>query len=212
MVRVNLIPASVQSTRIRRAHIGRWCVAGAAAVAALAIALGLEVAQRTIAKNLRAEQMQVQAGLEELRKDLRVTSAQAKRARLRLERAIALRAKRAWSGMVALIAEQMPKDCWLVSLATDPTTPSASPTLSRVRGTPPIRNGQRTSGSGPDTLVIDAPRKLDLVGYAPQAAQPHQFVTALKRTGVFTRVSLERSQREPVLDGSYFRFELSCEW
>ena len=61
-------------------------------------------------------------------------------------------------------------------------------------------------------VTIEAPRKLRIAGYAPVAAHPYDIVSSLKETDVFASVALERSEREPVLDGSYFRFELVCEW
>ena len=61
-------------------------------------------------------------------------------------------------------------------------------------------------------MIIEVPRKLKIVGYATTPAEPHAFVTALKDSGVFTNVALERLLREPMLDGFYFRFELDCEW
>ena len=60
--------------------------------------------------------------------------------------------------------------------------------------------------------MIDAPRKLEIVGYAPEAAQPHNFVSALKEKQVFSSVVLRGSQREPMLERSYYRFELVCHW
>ena len=61
-------------------------------------------------------------------------------------------------------------------------------------------------------ITIDAPRRLKIAGYAPDSARPYLFVENLKRTDAFEAVRLDSSQREPVLDGSYYHFELVCEW
>jgi hypothetical protein len=63
-----------------------------------------------------------------------------------------------------------------------------------------------------EAVTIDAPRKMRLAGYATDAAEPHRFVANLKDTAIFSHIALERSQREPKLDGYYFFFELVCEW
>ena len=61
-------------------------------------------------------------------------------------------------------------------------------------------------------MTIDAPRKLRLIGYALNDAQPMEFVTRLKDAQVFQRVTLERSLLETSEEAQRFRFELVCEW
>ncbi len=205
MVLANLIPEEERVARTRRRHLRRWSVSVAVSFAALLMFAGIAWLARNEAATLRATSRQIDEDLERERTELRATSVEAQRVLVEIERAKALRSKRAWSGMVALIASNMPDGAWLTSLATDPVNP---------------QSGARTAVAAPrekddedqPAVTIDAPRKLRVSGYAPDAADPHNFVASLGKAGVFTEVELTRFEREPVLDGFFFRFELICEW
>ena len=205
MVEVNLIPEVVRLTRARRRHITRWVISTVATGAVLAIAFGLDWLDRAEAGQLREESERLQVDLDRSRTVLRAITAQVEQLRLQSERARALQTKRAWSGLIALIGDCMPEGCWLTAIATDPARPAGGPVRAR---SPDPRPDTAKEGA----VIIDAPRKLEIVGYAPQAVQPYDFVSALKDTRVFSNTLLKRSQREPILDGSYYRFELVCEW
>ncbi|MGD2108921.1 MAG: hypothetical protein PVI86_05970 [Phycisphaerae bacterium] len=219
MVSVNLIPASVQVTQRRQRHLKFWSVMGAASITLLSVPLGAEWYQRTQAAELRVEGQSVHKRLVTTRAELRAQTTAANELLLQLKRAKALRAKRAWSGMIGLLEGCMPGGTWLTSVATDPASPSGT---GRAALPPPSASvsaaGRRTSGKDDAakhldvTVTIDAPRKIRIIGYATHAGEPHLFVANLKAAGVFTNVALVRSQREPVLDGYFFLFELVCEW
>lgn len=205
MVGVNLIPKAVQLAQARRRHMNRWGVSILAAAALLAVPSTIDWLQRAEATELRTRNANLQIELAAAGTRLRAQTAQANETLLQLERARALRSKRAWSAMFAMIGRCMPAGCWLTSVATDPATPPAA-----SRGATASRKG--ADEGNPQTIVIEAPRKLRVAGYATDVAEPHGFVANLKDTGVFTDVVLEHSRREPALDGYYFRFELVCEW
>lgn len=206
MVSVNLIPATVQATRARQRHLKLWGVMVMASAALLSVPLGMDWYQSARAVELRRMDESLQDRLVNTRADLRTQTATANELLLQLNRAKALRSKRAWSGLIGLVGRCMPRGCWLTSIATDPGAPV---------GGPHRRQASTSEGLGQDgeaTVTIEAPRKIRLAGYASDAAEPHIFVASLKATEVFSQVTLERSQREPVLDGYYFLFELVCEW
>ena len=205
MVDVNLIPEVVRIAKARRRHSTRWVLSTLATGAVLATAAGLDWLDRAEAGRLRAESEQLQVDLVQERRELRSSTAQVEQLRLQIERARALQTKRAWSGLIALLGDCMPDGCWLTAIATDPARPAGGP----VRARSP---DQRPDTTKEGAVIIDAPRKLEISGYAPQAAQPYDFVSALKETRVFSNAVLRRSQREPILDGPYYRFELVCEW
>ncbi len=207
MTTVNFIPLARRIARTRRRHMKAWAVAATVAAAILAVPTVRQGMQRAEAAHLRTHYDQELAQLQALKIEVRAASDQATNARIRLERAANLRAKRNWSGMVALIAKCLPEGCWLTSLRTDPAAPGAA-AASRRRT--PLGNDKESDAS--KTVTIDAPRKLRIAGYAAAAAEPHAFVAELKNAGVFARVELEHVMREAVLDGSYFRFQLVCEW
>jgi len=205
MVRVNLIPESVRLARTQRRHVRCWSVSIALVVGAVAVCLGIEWLHQVEAAKLHARNDELQSEVKAAHAELKSLTAEADRVLLQIERAKALKSKRAWSGMLAMITSCVSPGSWLTSIATDPAKPPAGGIRSKATQKKDADETQRA-------VIIDAPRKLRITGYAPEAAQPHEVVTNLKNTKVFKRVVLERSQREPILDGSYFRFEVVCEW
>ncbi len=205
MVAVNLIPDSVRRAYQRRRHMKRWAVAASASASLLVACLVIDWLERAEAADLYAQNSQLQGQLESVRADLQAVTQEAENVLSRITRAEALKSKRAWSSIFALVSSCMPSDAWLTSLATDPSRPS-------LRRDHSIAPKPKEGDEEPQAIMIDAPRKLRIFGYAVEAGHPHEFVTNLKRTDAFTRVTLARTQREPVFDGSYFRFELVCEW
>jgi len=207
MVGINLIPEPVQLAQLRRWRLKRWATAILVSLMALALPLGLDWMQQAEAARLRTEDESLRAQLTAIRSQLRSTSAGADEALLQLGRADALRSKRCWSGMLAMIGRRMPAGCWLTSISTDPAAPEGAAAPQRRAASRPA-----TPKAPPEAVVIDAPRKLSLSGYATTASDPHTFVARLKEMGIFTNVELQRVATEPVLNDSYFRFELYCEW
>lgn len=210
MVTINLIPESTRAARARRVWFKRWTLAVSVAALALCGSAGLDWWSRSEAARLRIDSESLRTQLAQERMSLSEVTAELRRVNEQADRAEALRAKRAWSSVLALIAQAMPPGGWIQHVATDPPRPTGAPRPTRWRD---------ASGASPtvpshdnDAVTIDAPRKLRVSAYAPDAADPHRFVTNLKQTFVFRRVALARTQLEPVFDGSYFSFEIVCEW
>ena len=207
MKSVNLIPDALVRGGERRRRTRRWTTLGAAAIGLLMIPVTAESWRQAQAADLRGESRKLTTELTGLRDEAQSLSLESEDVFLQIERAKALRSKRAWSAMLNLLAETMPAGSWLTTVETDPPVPPANapPTVEKTpKGTAPA--------AGPQTIMIEAPRRLRITGYAVDASEPLSFVTALNGTGVFQRVSLERSLREPVQQDSFFRFELICEW
>lgn len=206
MVTINLIPADVRLSMARRRHIRWWVASLTVAASFVLVALVVDWVHLATASELRAQDALLQAELTGIRAELESVTTESNKVLLQIERANGLRDKRAWSGLITLIGSSMPQQCWLSSIATDPQRPAAAAVgRSSKSPRPKKKDSQRA-------ITIDAPRKLRIRGYAPEPAQPLVFVTNLKRTGAFLAVSLESSKREPVLGGSYYRFDLVCEW
>ncbi len=219
MVTVNLIPESIRLAQARRLHIKRWAVCLALSYTVAVIPAVAHWRQHMRVDALRSQNDQLQTDLAATRAELKTTTATANEIFLRIERAKALRSKRAWSSMLALIGDCLPRDCWLTALATDPDVPSAAPNArsqgSGAGGTSPIPDSQ--SPEKQTVVTIDAPRKLRMSGSAVDASLPLSFVARLKESRVFRDVTLERCLREPssAAEGegeSNFRFDLVCEW
>jgi len=128
-----------------------------------------------------------------------------------IQRADALRAKRAWSDLLAVVTSALPATGWLTVISTEPAQPSAVQ-ISHASTQP----GPASSGSanpapkGP--LMIEAPRELRISGYAATPGEPSSFVAGLKSASVFSVVELLQCRQEPVHDGSYYRFDVICKW
>lgn len=206
MIHLNVIPESSLLGQARRRHIVRWTIAAAAAIATVAVPLGLDWLRRSEAAALQTRTDQQYVLLEQVRSELRSLTMEAADLMLQTQRADSLRSKRPWSGLLARIGSCMPDGCWLSSLATDPPVP---PDVAPSTGTS-SRKGP--VGGGDRTIAIDAPRRLKISGYATDPAYPHVFVVNLKEAQLFTQVRLERSARDVSGDARNFQFELACEW
>ena len=202
---MNLIPEGVHQARTGRRHLKRWTVAAVLALTLLAIPAGVDWYSRVRADELNIKARRLAGQLSSMRKQVEGATDAANEAFLQLERANALRAKRSWSSMLAMLGVCMPTECWLISIATDPAVPSGAARVSVV-------NKARKDDQPEEVVTIDAPRKLRLIGYALNDAQPMEFVTRLKDAQVFQRVTLERSLLETSEEAPRFRFELVCEW
>jgi len=215
MTSVNLIPEAVLVAQVRRRHAKGWSLLVLAAGGLSAIPTLLDWSRQAHAAELRGESARLQRELESTRTQLRTTSEEATRVFLEVERANALRSKRAWSAMFALIVSCLPSDCWLASIATDPESPPGGAQPPRPAGVKP------KSGAGErETVTIEAPRKLRMIGYAENDRQSLAFVSNLKESRVFQNVLLERTIRAPDVasgqagaqGGVIYQFEVVCEW
>ncbi len=214
MAGINLIPEAVLVSQAQRRHAKGWLILVLMFAALNVLPLALDWSRRAHAVKLRDESARIQREVVSSRSQLRATSAEATRVFLEVERARALRSKRAWSSMFALIASCMPSECWLVSVATDPETPGGGVAPQRPAAPP------KAAGDEKETVTIEAPRKLRILGYALSDTQPLAMVTNLKESNVFESVLLERALRAPDVapgesakpDGALYQFEIVCEW
>jgi Tfp pilus assembly protein PilN len=159
-----------------------------------------------------------------LRASLRQLTSEVQDASLHLERARALRSKRAWSSLLATIGGALPERCWLTSMATDPASPAPGMRTidAKARGGQPGTTSA-SANAEQKVVLIDGPRALRISGYASDASDPLAFVTHLKETGLFRTVHLESFRSEPTPGvlatrgtargvDAIFRFDVLCEW
>ena len=209
--RINLIPVPLQVERSRKRRLRGWGIAIAVAVAGAVVPVTAQWLQLRRLEEIRATHDQTQSDLAASRMELKSLSAEATDLFLRLERAKALRAKRNWSGMFALLGKSLPEGCWLSSLATDPDVPPPQQAAPKV--TPPSSTTPPSpTPEKPAPLFIEAPRRLRIIGQSVEASGPLAFVLQLKDAGVFRDVVLERSQREVRDAQTSFHFEVVCTW
>ncbi len=176
----------------------------------VAVPVILDWFHRSEIRRLKVKDAQVRNELEQARGDLRSLTGEISQIRLHLERADAVRNKRAWSGVFGILGRIMPEGCWLTSLATDP---AVAPTMAGASCA--LESTPRTAGKNGEkrpVATIEAPRKLRLSGYAGDASLPHRFVKGLKETALFSQVTLQKAIRETTAEGLYYRFDVECEW
>jgi Tfp pilus assembly protein PilN len=207
MTGVNLIPASIRAAQAARRHLKGWGLVVAAALAANALPLVADVVNAARAAELRRERDALSRDVVEVRREADAVTAEAVDSLARLERAKALRSKRAWSAMFTLIGSCMPDGAWLTSVATDPPVPGGAAPARRGPGQLPTAEGQDS-----DTVTIDAPRKLKITGCVRDHALLYTFMGNLKSAQVFTAVEPIRSGEQRVGEVIAVGFELTCEW
>lgn len=219
MVTINLIPEAIQGAQSRRRHAARWAALIVVAMLCTAIPTVTHWRQHSRVEELRVINGHLQTDLVAARAELKRVSSEAADLLLRSERARALREKRSWSSMLALIASCLPAECRLTSLTTDPAAPGVA---SGGQGTrkppaaapspPPVAPAAGASPAKGTPVTVEAPRILRLQGNARQPTQPLEFVAALKDAHVFRDVVLEHAASEGDQRSPQFRFEVRCEW
>lgn len=209
--RANLIPVPLQIERSRKRRTRRWSVVVGMAVAGATVPMAAQWLQVRRLDELRATHDQIQSDLAASRTELKSLSTEANELFLRLERAKALRAKRNWSGMFALLGKALPDGCWLNSMATDPDVPPPQQAVAKVLP-PSVPAPSTPNAEKPAPVFIEAPRRLRIVGKSVEASGPLAFILQLKDAGVFRDVVLEHSQRETSDTQTTFRFEVVCTW
>jgi len=206
MVRINLIPASILARQQRRSHLQRWLVPIACAFTGVLVLLWLTFCQRAKASDIQVKTTQILRQVTASQQQLIGARAKSTQLREKMGRADALRRKRAWTQIIAIVTQSLPTSAWLTSISTDPTVPSKF--RRSTSATVPTNKTKK------DAVVatIDAARKLRLLGYTSHSGEPYDLVRRLKSSGVFESVTLTYARRQDVLEGSYFRFEVVCEW
>jgi Tfp pilus assembly protein PilN len=213
-IRFNLIPPATRLARRRRDHARRWIAAIVAAILLDCIPVASHWWSQREAEGLNGQLTNLVSEISTLRNDTKRLNSTAAELHAQIERAKALRSKRAWSRMLSLVANALPKPCWLITFATEPESPEGAAPQRKEPTPNPASSGEGGKSGEPvaPIVVIEAPRRLKLSGMAREATQPLVFVSALRETGVFKSVALERSLRGNGSDSEVFQFELVCEW
>lgn len=192
MRNVNLIPARRRDARRRRAHL-RWCAVGCAAytlltTTAAAIAWSAWTGEDP---EVRKQIAHVDEEIHRNEQALLESSAtlSARQAMLTAARQIA--GQPDWSYLLALLADKAGSDMVLRSCQLTPASDAAGET----------KNVELHATGG--LLVI-----VRGVAKSPQGAQ--QYVLRLEKTGLFDRVTLVETRREPFLNGEASAFRVDC--
>lgn len=213
MTSINLIPPALMFARARGRSLRIWGASAAVAMVLVGIPCALDQVRAAQAESLREELGVLSVEEASFRRRLAATDREAKHLASQTERAKALRSKRAWSKMLALLGACLPEEAWYTSIATDPVSPLGGRSTQRVASAT-ATPGQRAGRGAPEpkTITIDAPRRLVLKGFALEYKQVYELIGHLKATGVFTEIELLQSGVETNRDVPAVRFELACDW
>jgi hypothetical protein len=203
---INLIPAPRRLAKHRRAHL-RYCAAGCVAWAALS--LGAAVVAHVV---WRAEDPEAAVRLakvtEETQRTERVIAGLRQQltvaqSTLRGNQAIVLQPD--WSILLGLLGQQVGND--IVLKTCNVRQSAARAPAARVAPRPGApRAGEAASGGA----VEPPPFVLEASGMALDHASANQFVLRLEQTGLFSKVSLLDTAREPFFDKNLIAFRLEC--
>ncbi len=217
MIAVNLIPKQQTLTRRRRRHLTRWgIIIGTTGVVAL-VPLASGISAHARAASLSSELRTTQTRYNDVQAELITVTTSIAEVTNQIDAAAALRGKRSWTALIAMIGRVAPEDMWLTSLSTDPAMPGGSRATS---GQMTLGGSARTNvapAASGQRVIIEAPRRLVIQGFSSRQQSILELMRGLKGTGVFDEVTLRSSVQEPSLRGvpvdfDLYRFELVCGW
>lgn len=211
MIGINLIDDSVLASRLRRRCLRRWMVVLLATMGLAIFPVGLEASRRQSMQSLNLEKSMLSSQMESSQAKLSTVALEIRALQAQAARADALRRKRPWSQLLGKVAEVMPEELWLISLATVPSAPAGG-----NRNLVPAAAAKNPStGDGddePQVVTMEAPRALAIEGYALAHKNLYEFMSRLKGTGLFVDISLTRASEEPVMTEKAIRFKIECSW
>lgn len=212
MKSVNLIPAPRQVAKRRRVHLRRcaamcaaWAVLLVVAAVAIRVVWGgdgdaqagdrLAAVSDDIARTERA--------MAETRNQLA-----AAQSTLRAHEAIANQPD--WSILLAVLARKIGDDVVLKGVRVHPAGASASAARTDPRRTTVMAAPGAGGPGGAGGPIAEPPFVLEASGMAKTHAAANRFVLELEKTGLFAKVTLLDTAREPFLVGEAIAFRLEC--
>jgi len=208
---INLIPAPRLAAKRRRAHL--HCCAAACVcwsvlslgVAGLAHAIWREEdpqAAERLAK-VNEEMQRTDRVIAGLRAELAATQST-----LRANQTIATQPD--WSIMLGLLGQQVGDDIVLKSCRVRPSSVARSVAPAARRGVPRAAAPAAADAANVPQPSEPPPFALDVSGMALDHAAANKFLLRLEQTGLFTKVSLLDTAREPFFDKNAVAFRLEC--
>jgi Tfp pilus assembly protein PilN len=199
---LNLIPVTRLEARRRQTATHRWLVGGAAFVALL-IALSVFVQLRWGGEpaDLAQDLSQATAQTEQTRRQLRQLQAELAAVERRLAANRAVTNQPDYAVLLALFARQLDDQVILRSCAFEPI-PIDPPEVSR----------SRDAADDADAADLPPGFSVQASGLAANQRAVSAYVLRLERTGLFHRVRLVNTRREPTNFGSgrAIAFEIEC--
>lgn len=189
---VNLIPARRRDAKRWRAHI-RWCAVGCSAYAVLATAVAGLAWNAWAGEDpaIRQETAHIDEEIHRNQQELTQASAKLSADQQMLSATRQIAGQPDWSLLLTLLAHKTDDQMVLRSCQFRPA--------SDVAGEAKATDNHAAGG----LLII-----ITGVARSPQGAQ--QYVLRLEKTGLFDRVTLVETRREPFLNGEAAGFRVDC--
>lgn len=213
MIGINLIDERVLWARRRRRRLQRWACVLACTLLLGAFPIAVEVSRERQVRTLIRERAEINSRIKQTRTEIADVGVEIRALETQIARSDALQTKRSWAGLFALLAEAMPDDMWLLSIATDPAEPDRND-VDLTDDDPTKRSAVKLRKDESETHVVTliAPRSMVFEGYSLEHRSLYEFMSQLKRTNSFSDVSLTKASEEPVLTGHAVRFDIRCRW
>ncbi len=209
MIAVNLINKSVVAGRRRRRRLRQWFFVLMTSIAVGSVPVWLEYSRRHLVRALTTEKELNEQLIASAQQQTRVLDVEVATIRAQLARANALRAKRTWSGLIATVTSAMPDAIWMTSLATVPSmAPAGDREISPIGKT----RGSNDQNSAASIVTLDAPREMDIQGYALRQKSIYDFVRELESGKMFANVRMTNATEESLPTGKAIRFHVRCSW
>jgi hypothetical protein len=196
MQAVNLIPTFRRDAKQRR-RLLRWCIAGctAYAVAALAAAGSCRAVWGGDDPALDAQLAAADQAIDRSTTNLGAVNAELAETRAVDAASRHIAGQPDWSLLLALVNEQAGQNIMLNSCKLKPALDA---TRSQQRPAPQksVASAAASAASHPRERLV-----LDLAGYGKSNIAVSEFVLRLERTGLFARVALIDTTREPIAGG-----------
>jgi hypothetical protein len=215
---INLIPAPRLAARRRRAH-RRYCVAGCAGWALLSLALAGAAHAVWHEQDPQAAERLAKV-TEEMQRTERVTAglrAQLAAAQSTLRANQAIVSQPDWSILLGLLGREVGNDVVLkgcrVRLGVLSRGPAPAPAPAPRADARRPGNRQVAPAPQPEPAASQAPEPtfiLEASGMALDHAAANRFLLRLEQTGLFSKVTLLDTTREPFFDKNAIAFRLEC--
>ncbi|MFB3890804.1 MAG: PilN domain-containing protein [Phycisphaerae bacterium] len=196
---VNLIPARRREAKARAAHKAKW--ASFMIVYVVATVLAYLVCDRHALPNisLKREAHNVSGLLDAVNRQVLSLNQDIAAVQQKLQTARAVGRQPDWSALTAMVARNLGDNVVLDLCRLQRKGPS-----DKTAARPDAAPGVALPEAGPSGYL------LELSGFAKAQADVADFVLRLERTGLFDRVRMVRTTRQPFLDGKAVAFRLEC--
>jgi hypothetical protein len=212
---INLIPAPRLAARRRRAHL-RYCAMGCAGWAIMLLAMAAAAHAIWHEEDPQAAERLAKV-TDEMQRTERVTTglrAQLAAAQSTLRANQAIVSQPDWSILLGLLGQQVGNDVVLKGCRVRVGVPSRGNAPAPAARADARRPGARQAPSAqPEAPASQPPEPtfiLETSGMALDHAAANRFLLRLEQTGLFSKVSLLDTSREPFFDKNAIAFRLEC--